>query len=52
MPLLEQIPHMRHIEVNDQADRRIVQVESPDVNEALVARVTDLEFVIGVRWRR
>lgn len=51
-PLLEQIPRVRHIEVTEEADRRIVQVESPDVNEELVARVTDLEFVIGVRWRR
>lgn len=51
-PLLEQIPHVRHIEVTHEADRRIVQIESPDVNEELVARVMDLEYVIGVRWRR
>ncbi len=51
-PLLEQIPHVRHIEVTDEPDRRIVRIESPDVDEALVARVTDLDYVIGVRWRR
>jgi putative Mg2+ transporter-C (MgtC) family protein len=51
-PLLEQVPHVRHIEVDDEADRRIVQLESPNVNEELVARLTDLDYVIGVRWRR
>jgi len=51
-PLLEQITKVRHIEVTEEVDRRIVQIESPDVNEELVARVTDLDFVIGVKWRR
>jgi putative Mg2+ transporter-C (MgtC) family protein len=51
-PLLEHIPHVRHVEITDEADRRIVRIESPDVDEALVARVTDLDYVIGARWRR
>jgi putative Mg2+ transporter-C (MgtC) family protein len=51
-PLLEHVRHVRHLEVTDEADRRVVQVESPEVNEELVASLTDLEYVIGVRWRR
>lgn len=52
VPLLEQVPRVRHIEVTDEPDRRIVQLESPDIGEDLVARLTDLEYVIGVKWRR
>ena len=51
-PLLEQVPHVRHIEVTEEADRRIVQLESPSIDGELVARITDLEYVIGVKWRR
>jgi len=51
-PLLEHFSGIRHIEVTEETDRRIVQLESRDVSEELVARLTDLEFVIGVKWRR
>jgi hypothetical protein len=29
-----------------------VQLEIPDADEELVARLSDAEFVIGVKWRR
>jgi putative Mg2+ transporter-C (MgtC) family protein len=51
-PLLAEVPHVRHIEVTDEPDRRVVNLEMADVNEALVAKLSDLEYVIGVRWRR
>jgi putative Mg2+ transporter-C (MgtC) family protein len=51
-PLLSNIHHVRHIEVTDEPDRRVVQLEMPDVDEELIARLSDLDYVIGVRWRR
>jgi uncharacterized membrane protein YhiD involved in acid resistance len=50
--LLEVVPGVRHIEVTEETDRRIVQIESPAIDEELVARVSDLDDVIGVKWRR
>jgi putative Mg2+ transporter-C (MgtC) family protein len=50
--LLTNVTQVRHIEVTEELDRRIVQLESPAVDEDLVARLSDLDFVIGVRWRR
>lgn len=50
--LLTHVTQVRHIEVTEELDRRIVQLESPAVNEDLVARLSDLDYVIGVRWRR
>jgi uncharacterized membrane protein YhiD involved in acid resistance len=50
--LLEHVHGIRHIEVTEEVDRRIVQLESPEVSEQLVAKLTDLDYVIGVRWRR
>jgi putative Mg2+ transporter-C (MgtC) family protein len=50
--LLALVHNVRHIEVTDEIDRRIVQLETPDANEDLVARLSDADFVIGVRWRR
>jgi putative Mg2+ transporter-C (MgtC) family protein len=50
--LLAVVHNVRHIEVTDEIDRRIVQLETPDANEDLVARLSDADFVIGVRWRR
>ena len=43
---------MRHFELNDELDRRVVQLELGQVDEQLVARLSDLAYVIGVRWRR
>ncbi len=50
--LLSVVHNVRHIEVTDEVDRRVVQLESPGVNEELVGRLSDLDYVIGVRWRR
>ena len=50
--LLGLVQNVRHIEVTDEIDRRIVQLEIPDADEELVARLSDAEFVIGVKWRR
>ncbi|HEY1514036.1 MAG TPA: MgtC/SapB family protein [Gaiellaceae bacterium] len=50
--LLALIHNVRQIEVTDETDRRIVQLETPDADEELVARLSDADFVIGVKWRR
>jgi putative Mg2+ transporter-C (MgtC) family protein len=50
--LLALVQKVRHIEVTDEIDRRIVQLEIPDAYEELVARLSDADFVIGVKWRR
>ena len=50
--LLTNVTQVRHIEVTEELDRRIVQLESPPVADDLVARLSDLDFVIGVKWRR
>jgi putative Mg2+ transporter-C (MgtC) family protein len=50
--LLSLVHNVRHIEVTDEADRRVVQLETPEVTEELVSRLSDADFVIGVRWRR
>jgi putative Mg2+ transporter-C (MgtC) family protein len=50
--LLVHVHDVRHIEVTDELDRRVVQLEMPDIDEGLVARLSDLDNVIGVRWRR
>jgi putative Mg2+ transporter-C (MgtC) family protein len=51
-PLLDLVPAVRHVEVTEEPDRRIVQIESPSINEELVAALADLDYVIGVKWRR
>ncbi len=50
--LLDLVPNVRHVEVEDEPDRRIVRLESPSIDESLVAEISDLDFVVGVRWRR
>ena len=50
--LLALVHNVRHIEVTDELDRRVVQLEIPDADEELVARLSDADFVIGVKWRR
>ena len=51
-PLLEEIGGVRHLELTEEPDRRLVQLELPEIDEQLVARLSDLDYVIGVRWRR
>jgi len=50
--LLALVHHVRHIEVSEEVDRRVVQLETPDADEELVSKLSDADFVIGVRWRR
>lgn len=51
-PFLEQLHDVRHFELDEETDRRIVQLELGHVDEQLVARLSDLGYVIGLRWRR
>jgi len=51
-PFIAQLHDVRHFELDEEADRRIVRLELPRVDEELVSRVSDLDYVIGVRWRR
>ena len=51
-PLLEHFDDVRHVEVEDERDRRVVTLEADGIDEAAVAALTELEYVIGVSWRR
>jgi putative Mg2+ transporter-C (MgtC) family protein len=51
-PLLDQLDGVTHIEVNDEQDRRTVHLEVKSADERLVARLCELPYVIGARWRR
>jgi putative Mg2+ transporter-C (MgtC) family protein len=53
LPLLERLGDLRSLDISDENDRRVVTVElSDEIDEQVVARVSDLDYVIGVRWRR
>ena len=51
-PFLAELPEVRHFELTDELDRRVVQLELEHIDEQLVARLSDLDYVIGVRWHR
>jgi uncharacterized membrane protein YhiD involved in acid resistance len=51
-PFLAQFDHLISFELTDQPDRRIVRLELPHIDEALVSRLSELDYVIGIRWRR
>jgi putative Mg2+ transporter-C (MgtC) family protein len=51
-PLLAELHDLREFELDDELDRRIVQVELPHIDDALVGRLSDLDYVTAVRWRR
>jgi putative Mg2+ transporter-C (MgtC) family protein len=51
-PFLAQLKDVRHFELADEHDRRVVQLELTHIDEDLVAKLSDLDYVIGVRWRR
>jgi putative Mg2+ transporter-C (MgtC) family protein len=51
-PFLAQLGDVRQFELDEADDRRIVTLELPNVDEDLVARLSDLDDVVGVRWRR
>ena len=52
-PLLELLPDVRSFQVDDERDRRVVTLEtSAEIDEQLLDRLADLDYVIGLRWRR
>jgi putative Mg2+ transporter-C (MgtC) family protein len=51
--LLDQLPEIQQVEVEDERDRRIVTTElRRQIDEELVGRLSDLDDVIAVRWRK
>jgi putative Mg2+ transporter-C (MgtC) family protein len=50
--LLANVQGVRHIEVDDELDRRVVHLELAHVDEDVVGRLADLDYVLGVKWRR
>jgi putative Mg2+ transporter-C (MgtC) family protein len=51
--LLADVPDVRQVEVEDERDRRIVTMElRHQIDDALVGRLSDLDEVIAVRWRK
>jgi uncharacterized membrane protein YhiD involved in acid resistance len=51
-PLLERLHDVKQVEVVDERDRRTVTLELEHVDDETVASLSDLEYVIGVRWHR
>jgi putative Mg2+ transporter-C (MgtC) family protein len=51
--LLAAVPDVRQVEVEDERDRRVVTLElAHPADEPLVSRLSDLDEVVAVRWRR
>jgi len=50
--LLEVLPDVRQVEIEDERDRRVVALELDSVDEELIAKLSDLPYVISVRWHR
>ena len=50
--LLASLDDVRLFELREELDRRVVQLELGELNEQVVARISDLPYVIGVRWHR
>jgi putative Mg2+ transporter-C (MgtC) family protein len=51
-PFVAQLEDIRHFELTEEPDRRVLQLELPHIDEELVSKLSDLDAVIGVRWRR
>jgi putative Mg2+ transporter-C (MgtC) family protein len=51
-PFLAELHDLRQFELDDELDRRVLHLELAQVDEELIARLSDLDSVIGVRWRR
>jgi len=51
-PFLAELEDVRHFEVDDELDRRVLHLELAHVDEKLLSRLADLDYVIGVRWHR
>ena len=49
---LATLDDVRLFDLTEEADRRVVQLELGELNEDVVARLSDLPYVIGVRWHR
>jgi putative Mg2+ transporter-C (MgtC) family protein len=49
---LATLDDVRLFELREELDRRVVQLELGELNEEVVARLSDLPYVIGVRWHR
>jgi len=51
--LLDELPDVRQVEVEDERDRRVVTLElAHHIDEAQVSRLADRDEVVAVRWRR
>ena len=51
--LLDLVPDVRQVEVEEERDRRIVTLDLAEpADEPLVSRLVELEDSIAVRWRR
>jgi putative Mg2+ transporter-C (MgtC) family protein len=50
--LLDALPDVRQFEVEDERDRRVVTLELEAVDDSLIAQLTDLPYVMSVRWHR
>ena len=49
---LATVDDVRLFELREEADRRVVELELGELNEEIVARLSDLPYVIGIRWHR
>jgi uncharacterized membrane protein YhiD involved in acid resistance len=44
--------HVTHFETAAESDRNVVTLELDHLSEELAAHLADLEYVVGVRWRK
>ena len=51
-PLLGVVGDVMHFELTEELDRRVVLLELPGIDEELIGRISELDYVIGVRWQR
>ena len=51
-PFLALLDDVQFFELTDETDRRVLQLELKHIDEELVSKLSDLDYVIGVRWRR
>jgi putative Mg2+ transporter-C (MgtC) family protein len=51
-PFVAQLDDIRHFELTEELDRRVLHLELSHVDEELVSKLSDLDYVIGVRWRK
>jgi putative Mg2+ transporter-C (MgtC) family protein len=51
-PFIAQLGDIRQFELTEEPDRRVLKLELPHVDEELVSKLSDLDYVIGVRWQR